>query len=88
MKAIQIMVDEKLLSRLDRAARRGHLSRSAFIRNSVEVALSAGQLQALVEAERKAYQDKPQTADERAAYRALSASQARVLRELTDEETW
>lgn len=88
MKAIQIMVDEKLLTRVDRAARRRHVSRSAFIRRSVEAALSSEHLRALVEADRKAYEARPQTAEERASYRALSSSQARVLGELSGEESW
>ncbi|MBI3182823.1 MAG: ribbon-helix-helix protein, CopG family [Myxococcales bacterium] len=88
MKPVQIVMDEQLLARLDRAARRRKLSRSAFIRQSVEAALSSDQLQALVEAERQAYRKQPLSAAERAAFRELSKAQERVLQGLSRGERW
>lgn len=79
MKAIQIVVGEELLERVDRTARRLDLSRSAAIRRLVELGLEQEALAALANAEARAYARKPVTREERDALRALGRSQRRVL---------
>lgn len=86
MKAVQIVLDEKLLAEVDRAVRKGHVSRSAFIRDSVTQTLGALRMRELVESERRAYLRRPQTADERAGFRALSDAQDHVLSDLGKAE--
>lgn len=86
MKAIQIVVDETQLARVDRAARRGRESRSAFIRRSIDRLLDAEELRALVEADRAAYAKRPPTSEERAGARALEAGQRRALGDLAEED--
>jgi len=88
MKAVQIVLDEKLLAEVDRAARKHHVSRSAFIRDSVAHTLGTLQMRELVEAERRAYARRPQTADERAALRALAHAQDHVLADLSKTDRW
>ena len=88
MKAVQIVLDEDLLAEVDRAARKRRSSRSAFIRESVAQTLAALSMQELVASERRAYRRRPQTADERAAFRALSGAQDRVLAELGKKDRW
>jgi metal-responsive CopG/Arc/MetJ family transcriptional regulator len=88
MKAIQIVVDEELLERVDRAARRRKSSRSATIRRLVGIGLEQEALAALALAEARAYRRKPETAEERAATRSLARSQQRVLDDLAKKERW
>ncbi len=88
MKPIQIVVGAPLVRRLDRAAKKRKVSRSALIRRSVEAFLAADAMSNLVEAERRAYAGRPASADEREAFRALSRAQDRVLRQLAREDPW
>ena len=88
MKAIQIVVDENLLRRVDRAARRQRVSRSAIVRRLLEVGLERESLAALAEAERRAYAEKPLSAAERDALGDLQRAQERVLDELAREDAW
>jgi metal-responsive CopG/Arc/MetJ family transcriptional regulator len=88
MKTVQIVLDEELLAELDRVARKRRASRSAFIRESVAQTLSALRIREQVEAERRAYLRRPQTADERAALRTLSRAQDRVLAQLGKKDRW
>ena len=88
MKAIQIVVDEDLLRRVDRSARRLKSSRSAAVRRLLEVGLESEALAALARAEADAYARVPESKDERAAFRALARSQKRVMDELTRADRW
>jgi len=88
MKAIQIVVDEPLLARVDRLARRQRLSRSALIRRLIASGLEEHQVAVLAEAERRAYEARPPSKEERAAHRALARAQERVLARLGREEPW
>ena len=67
-------------------ARRKGLSRSAFIRRSLELALGDQRIEELAEAERKAYAKRPPTADERSAQLALYEAQDRAMALLASEE--
>lgn len=88
MKAIQIVIDEPLLDRVDRLARAWKTSRSASIRRLVSAGLREHQLAALAEAERRSYQKRPPSKDERAAFDALTRAQQKVLERLEREESW
>jgi metal-responsive CopG/Arc/MetJ family transcriptional regulator len=88
MKAVQIVVDSELLGRLDKAARRRHLSRSAFVRQALESVLGAEHMQELVDAERRGYAAKPTTADEERSTRALVKAQQVILAQLASEDPW
>jgi metal-responsive CopG/Arc/MetJ family transcriptional regulator len=77
-----------LLSRLDRAARKHKLSRSRYVRDSLEAVLRAEHIRDLAEAERQAYARKPLTAAERATDSVLSRAQDKVLRRLAREDPW
>lgn len=88
MKAIQIVVDEDLLKRVDKSARRLKSSRSAAIRRLVELGLENDALTALARAEAEAYARTPESKEERAAFRALSRSQERVMADLARTDPW
>jgi hypothetical protein len=88
MKAIQIVVDAELLRRVDRSAKRLKSSRSAAIRRLVAMGLETESLHALAAAEAEAYRRKPESDDERAAFRGLERSQARVLRDFGATDRW
>ena len=88
MKAIQVVVDEPLLERVDRLARKQKVSRSALVRRLLASGLREEHIAVLAEAERRAYQRRPPTASERAALRELSRAQERVLERLGQEEPW
>ncbi len=88
MRAIQIVVDEPLLDRVDRLARKGGESRSAVIRRLLAAGLRDAQIAVLVEAERRSYRRRPPTSEERAAWSALSREQQKVLERLGREERW
>lgn len=79
MKAVQVVFDEPLLSRVDELARAAGLTRSAFIRQRIEVSLKADQLREACEAERRAYQRQPVTAAETRTRKALAQASRRVL---------
>ena len=88
MKPVQVVLDEALLARLDRAARKRKVSRSAFIRETLETALGSVALERLVAAERASYERQPQTADEKAAHRALRAASSRAMQKLVEQDEW
>jgi len=88
MKAIQIVVDEDLLRRVDRSARRLKSSRSAAVRRLLEAGLESEALAALARAEAEAYARVPESKEERAAFRSLERSQQRVIDELARKERW
>jgi metal-responsive CopG/Arc/MetJ family transcriptional regulator len=88
MKAIRIIVDEDLLKRVDRSARRLKSSRSAAIRRLVALGLESEGLTALARAEAQAYARIPVSSQERAAFRALGRSQQRVMDDLTRTDPW
>jgi metal-responsive CopG/Arc/MetJ family transcriptional regulator len=88
MKAVQIVLDDRLLATLDRAARRRKLSRSAFVRRSLEAALARERMESLLESERAAYARKPLSPDERATIEDLQTAQDRVLASLDGGDGW
>lgn len=88
MKAIQIVVDEQLLARVDRSARRLKTSRSAEIRRLVEMGLEQDALAALARKEAAAYARTPPSKDDRAAFESLARSQKRVLDDLARTDRW
>jgi len=64
MKAIQITVDERLLTALDRALKDGQRQRSAFIRQSIANELKRTRQRTLEEADRRGYLEMPVGPDE------------------------
>lgn len=89
MKAIQIVIDEPLLDQVDRQARRWKLSRSASIRRLVSAGLREHRLAALAEAERRSYERRPLSKEEREGLQELSRAQEVVLDRLgRDEDRW
>jgi metal-responsive CopG/Arc/MetJ family transcriptional regulator len=64
MKAIQITVDERLLTALDRALKGGRRQRSAFIRQSIANELKRTRQRTLEEADRRGYLEMPVGPDE------------------------
>lgn len=71
MKAVQVVLDDALLKRLDRIARQRKLSRSAVIREMLERALQSEQMDALVERERASYEKRRTTDEERETHELL-----------------
>jgi metal-responsive CopG/Arc/MetJ family transcriptional regulator len=88
MKAIQIVVDQELLARVDRSARRLKASRSAAVRRLLELGLEQEALTSLARAEARAYARKPVSREERDALASLERSQNRVLDELARTDRW
>jgi metal-responsive CopG/Arc/MetJ family transcriptional regulator len=88
MRPIQVVLDDDLLARVDRAARKRKASRSATMRRLLEAGLERESIAALVEAERAAYAKQPATREERDSVRALTRAQARVLDKLAREQPW
>lgn len=88
MKTIQIVVDKALLREVDQLARKLGVSRSAWIRQSIEFRLGQERLKELVERERAGYSRHPVTKAEKEAFRALAAAQDRVLAQLGKEDPW
>ncbi len=88
MRTIQIVVDAELLARLDALVRKRHVSRSAFIRQSLSAALEEARLQELVEADRRGYEARPLTAEDKRGLGALARAQARLAKKLGRGETW
>lgn len=88
MKVVQIVVDEPLLDRVDRLARKRGLSRSAVVRRLLASGLREDPIAVLAEAERRSYRRRPPSKEERAAFEALSRAQERVLERLAREERW
>jgi len=88
MKAVQIVVDEALLARVDRSARRLKSSRSAAFRRLVEIGLEQEALAELARREARAYSAIPQAKEDAAAFKALTRSQRRVLDELARTDRW
>jgi metal-responsive CopG/Arc/MetJ family transcriptional regulator len=88
MKPIQVVVDEDLLARVDRSAKRLKISRSAAIRRFVEVGLEQEAMAGLAQKEAEAYARTPETREERAAFRSLERSQQRVMKELSRGDRW
>lgn len=79
MKPVQIVLDQDLLARIDRQARKTGVSRSAFIRASLEKVLRAERMQGLAEQERRAYARQPPGKGEKAGLKALASSGRKVL---------
>ena len=88
MKAVQIVIEDQLLRRVGRSARRLKSSRSATIRRLVELGLENEALGALARADAQAYARRPETEEERAAFRALTRSQQRVMSDLARRDHW
>ena len=88
MKAIQIVVDEDLLRRVDRSAKKRKSSRSAAIRRLVELGLQQDGVAALARAEAEAYARLPPSRDDVSGFRALSRSQQRAMSDLARTDRW
>ena len=88
VKTIQIVVDKALLREVDQLARKRGVSRSAWIRQSIESRLGQERLKELIERERAGYSRHPITKAEKEAFRALSAAQERVLARLGKDNPW
>lgn len=88
MKAIQIVVDEGLLARVDRSARQLKTSRSAVVRHLLEVGLEQEGLTALARKEARAYAKTSESKEDRDAIDALGKAQKRVLDDLGRTERW
>lgn len=88
MKAVQVVLDEALLARVDRSARHLKTSRSAIVRHLLELGLEQQGLAALAEKEARAYAKTPETKQEREAMGALGKAQKRVLDDLGRTDRW
>jgi len=88
VKAIQIVVDEELLERVDRSAKRLKSSRSATFRRLLALGLEQEALVALAQAEARAYGRSRVSRDDAAAFRSLARSQRRVMNDLSRSERW
>jgi metal-responsive CopG/Arc/MetJ family transcriptional regulator len=88
MKAIQVVVDEDLLKRVDRSAKRLNSSRSAAFRRLVASGLEQEALSTLAQAEARAYARTPESKDEVAAFRSLARSQRRAMHDLARGDRW
>lgn len=73
MKAIQLMLDERLLADLDREAHRQRTDRSKLIRTAAARYLAESRTCALEAAYRRGYEKHPQTTDEVNPWLALQA---------------
>ena len=79
MKPIQLVIDEELLTQVDRRARERRVSRSAFIRDTLVEAFRRLRYQELAEQERLAYARKPVTVSERRAVRHMQREGDRAI---------
>lgn len=64
MKTIQIVVEERLLEALDKAAEQDHINRSALIRRSVAEMLHRRRIAELERLDREAYERMPDDPEE------------------------
>ncbi len=87
MKAVQVVLDDALLKRLDRLARRRKLSRSAVIRETLERALRSERMEELVEKERRSYVHLRPTDEERETHELLKSA-AQTAMDRLDEDGW
>lgn len=88
MKAVQVVLDEALLARVDRSARFLKTSRSAVVRHLLELGLEQEGIAALARKEARAYGKTPETKEEREALGALGKAQKRVLDDLARSDRW
>lgn len=88
MKAIQVVIDEGLLARVDRSARKLKTSRSAVMRHLLELGLEQEGLAALARKEARAYAKAPESKEDRDAFDALGKAQKRVLDDLGRTDRW
>jgi len=68
VETIQVVLEGELLRRVDRAARRLKLNRSALIREALRQHLKQRQVRSREEADRRGYQRKPEDADALSAW--------------------
>ena len=87
MKAVQVVLDDALLKRLDRLARQRRMSRSAVIRDTLERALRMERMEQLIDKERRAYAERPLTKDEQESHQLLQSA-ARAALDRLDGDTW
>jgi metal-responsive CopG/Arc/MetJ family transcriptional regulator len=64
METIQIVLDKKLLTATDRAARRRKVNRSALVREALREHLRRLEIRAMEEREIEGYRKNPQTEEE------------------------
>jgi metal-responsive CopG/Arc/MetJ family transcriptional regulator len=64
METIQIVLDKKLLTAADRAAKRAKVNRSALVRDALREHLRRMELRAKEDRDREGYLRQPQTPDE------------------------
>ena len=64
METVQIVLDKKLLSATDRAARRSKVNRSQLVREAIRLHLRRLELSAMEERDREGYSRHPQTRDQ------------------------
>jgi metal-responsive CopG/Arc/MetJ family transcriptional regulator len=73
VETIQVVLEGDLLRRVDRAARRLKLNRSALIREALRQHLKQLQLRSREEADRRGYQRDPEDADALRAWDGVAA---------------
>jgi metal-responsive CopG/Arc/MetJ family transcriptional regulator len=73
METIQIVIDKKLLSATDRAARRSKRNRSALIREALRQHLRRLSIREMEERDRQGYLERPQNRSESQAWEAEAA---------------
>jgi len=88
MKAVQVVLDEALLARVDRSARHLKTSRSAIVRHLLELGLEQEGLASLARKEARAYAKTPEAKEDRDAFDALGKAQKRVIDSLGRTDRW
>lgn len=73
MKAIQILMDERLLNAVDREAKRAGSDRSKLIREALTRFLQETRRKTMEDQDRQAYMKRPQTKDEIEPWEAVQA---------------
>jgi metal-responsive CopG/Arc/MetJ family transcriptional regulator len=73
MQTVQIVLDEKLLTATDKAARRSKLNRSALVREALHAHLRQLEIRAREEQDREGYRRQPQTEEEEHLWEGIAA---------------
>jgi metal-responsive CopG/Arc/MetJ family transcriptional regulator len=73
VETIQVVLEAELLRRVNRAARRLKLNRSALIREALRQHLNQLQMRSREEADRRGYERKPEDADALSAWDGAAA---------------
>jgi metal-responsive CopG/Arc/MetJ family transcriptional regulator len=70
METVQIVLDKKLLTAADRAARRSRVNRSALVREALREHLRRLELRAMEDRDRAGYSKRPESSNEQQLWEA------------------